>query len=154
MIGKLPLHLFSYHCWTLSSEVYLLSFTFLLDEGQCGRMNPHTILLCSVWESPAGIQTMTPRWLSHSLSHRWRFCHLFQSNSQQLNPLHQIRAPLPISLSFHPFHSPLWIMVNPTSIREAPFTAAIPRGGLITLGCFVCLLDGQRSWIEQQAGVD
>lgn len=34
------------------------------------------------------------------------------------------------------------------------FHRGIPRGGLITLGCFVCLLDGQRSWIEQQAGED
>lgn len=44
-------------------------------------------------------------------------------------------------------------MVNPTSIRKLPFTLSIPRGGLITPGCFVCLFLGQRSWIEQQAGV-
>jgi len=80
-------------------------------------------------------------------------CHLFsQSNSsRQLNPLHQIRAPLYISPLFIPLLS---IMVNPTSIRQAPFSVSIPRGGLITPGCFVCLFLGQRSWIEQPAGVD
>lgn len=100
---------------------------------------------------------MAQRWLSHCLSHWSGFCLVtfFQSSSlRQLNPLHQIRAALSISPLFLLFFLLLSIIVNPASIRKAPFTVSIPQGGLITPGCFVCLFLGYRSWIEQPAGVD
>lgn len=71
-------------------------------------------------------------------------CHLIslqQQQTAQSTPSDQsssLHTPHP-TLLFSPLLS---IMVNPTSIRKAPFNVSIPRGGLITPGCFVCLFLG------------
>ncbi len=123
---------------------------------------PHTHSHCPVlfivWES--SVKSRPPlraqwpkRWSCHRLSHWSGFLSDKQhqtaqsTSSDQSSSLHI--SPFP-SFSF-PFLS---IMVNPTSIRRAPFTLSIPRGGLITPGCFVCLFLSLRSWIEQPAGVN
>lgn len=84
------------------------------------------------------------RCLSHCLSH-WSgvlSCHLLPPHSIS-SSIHSIRS----------FLSPS-IMVILTSIRGASFKLPIPRGGLLTPGCSVCLHLSRRTWIEQPLRVD